>query len=361
MTIVAATAEVRAIPLARPYTITFRTVTAIETVLVVLRDDEGRVGLGTASPERHVTGETNEACQRALAPGELEFLIGQDVTSVGLRAPVVRELERRMPKTPAARAAVDMALWDLHAQGYGQPLCELLGRAHAVLPTSITIGIKSTEEALAEADEYLGRGFRALKVKIGRDFETDLDRLRRLRAHVGPGVVIRADANQGYSVAETRRLLAEGVALGLEFVEQPVPAADTGQLAALDEAERARLCADEALLDPADARALAAPPHPCGIFNIKLMKCGGVSPALEIAGIAQQAGIHLMWGCMDESRIGISAALHAALACPATRYLDLDGSFDLAHDLATGGFEVRAGCLYPLGGPGLGVTLDGDL
>src|SRR5687768_1329737 len=227
MKIVAAEARIQAIPLSRPYTITFRTVTAIEAVLVVLRDEAGRLGLGTASPEPHVTGEDNQACQRALASSALDFLIGRDV---GTLPAIARTVERQMPTTPAARAAVDMALWDLHAQSLGLPLCEVLGRAHQALPTSITIGIKSTDEALREADEYVGRGFRVLKVKIGRHLEEDLERLARLRERVGAGVVIRADANQGYSLDETRRLLDRVPALGLEFIEQPVRAADTQQL-----------------------------------------------------------------------------------------------------------------------------------
>ena len=105
--------------------------TAIETVLVVLRDQDGRVGLGTASPERHVTGETNEACQQALAPGALDFLIGQDVAQAWPTDRSPAQLQQRMRATPAARAAVDMALWDLHARALGRPLCDVLGRKHA--------------------------------------------------------------------------------------------------------------------------------------------------------------------------------------------------------------------------------------
>jgi L-Ala-D/L-Glu epimerase len=100
-----------------------------------------------------------------------------------------------------------------------------------------------------------------------------------------------------------------------------------------------------------------APPAPCGIFNIKLMKCGGIWPALRIATVAELAGIELMWGCMDESRIGISAALHAAFASPATRYLDLDGSFDLARDVADGGFVLENGSLRTAPSAGLGLRL----
>ena len=121
---------------------------------------------------------------------------------------------------------------------------------------------------------------------------------------------------------------------------------------------RARIAADESLHDEKDALALASPPGDpaCGIFNIKLMKCGGVRPALRIATIAETAGIALMWGCMDESRISIAAALHAAFASPATRYLDLDGSLDLARDVVAGGFTLDGGVMRTTGAPGLGVT-----
>jgi L-alanine-DL-glutamate epimerase-like enolase superfamily enzyme len=147
--------------------------------------------------------------------------------------------------------------------------------------------------------------------------------------------------------------------LDLEFVEQPVAAAETRSLASLPEEARRRIAADESLLSERDALELAAPPRPCGIFNIKLMKCGGIGPARGIARIAELAGIDLMWGCMDESRASIAAALHAAFASPATRHLDLDGSFDLARDPVSGGFVLEDGWLRTTPAPGLGVEWSG--
>jgi L-alanine-DL-glutamate epimerase-like enolase superfamily enzyme len=137
-----------------------------------------------------------------------------------------------------------------------------------------------------------------------------------------------------------------------------MPAGEVDAMRALPAALRDRVAADESLLDEADALALASPPRACGVFNIKLMKCGGLRPALRIADVAETAGIELMWGCMDESVVGIAAALHAALACPATRYLDLDGSLDLARDVATGGFRIEDGVMRTIDAPGLGLTLE---
>jgi L-alanine-DL-glutamate epimerase-like enolase superfamily enzyme len=163
------------------------------------------------------------------------------------------------------------------------------------------------------------------------------------------------DANQGYDEAETVRFFPDTAALDLEFLEQPLPADAVETMRRLPEEAKERIAADESLLDERDALRLAAP-RACGIFNIKLMKCGGIEPALRIAAIAETAGVALMWGCMDESVIGIAAALHAALASPATRYLDLDGSLDLARDVARGGFVLEEGILRTTSAPGLGVS-----
>ncbi len=342
--------------LTRPYAIAGQApITDVENVVVRIETEDGQVGFGAGSPGEHVTGETNESCRAALAPGNLEWLRGRDVRT--LRA-LCRESAERFPLTPAARAAVDIALHDLLGKRAGLPLVDVLGRAHEALPTSITIGIKPLSETLAEADEYLGRGFRVLKVKIGDALEEDVERLVKLREHVGRRVVIRVDANIGYSVEETARFFERSAPLEIEFVEQPVTRERFEQIRGLPAAWRHRIAADESLHGENDALALAGPAGDpaCGIYNIKLMKCGGIWPALRIAAIAETAGVSLMWGCMDESRISIAAALHAAFASPATRYLDLDGSLDLARDVVSGGFTLENGVMRTTDAPGLGVS-----
>lgn len=341
------------VPLARPYAIAGRRFDHVSMMLVSI-EAEGRLGFGAASPVEEITGESPEACREVLSPGRLAWLQGRDL--LGLPG-LCREAGTRLSGTPAARAAVDMALHDLWARIQDRPLADLLGRVHERLPTSVTIGIMSVEAALAEAGEHLGRGFRILKVKTGDDLDQDLERLAKLRERAGRGVVIRADANEGWPAAGIARALAACEELGVEFVEQPLPAGEEAALRRLPAGARLKLAADESLHDAADAVALAAPPVPFGIFNIKLMKCGGIHEALRIASVAEAAGIDLMWGCMDESVISIAAALHAAFASPATRYLDLDGSFDLARDPARGGFAVEDGCLVTLPRPGLGVEI----
>ena len=307
--------------LSRPYAIAFRTVDSVRNGFVRIETDDGSTGLGCASPEEFVTGETWEACDAALAQPALQWLVGRGVCEL---AALCRELRERFPGAPAARAAVDIALHDLWAKQLGVPLADALGRAHTALPTSITIGIK---DAAATGD------------------------------FAGETVVIRVDPNQGYTAHEVVRFVELTAGLGIEFLEQPMGAGDVDAMRALPDAVKDRLAADETLLDESDALALVEPPRACGIFNIKLMKCGGIHAARRIAAIAETAGVELMWGCMDESVVSIAAALHAAFSCPATRYLDLDGSLDLARDVADGGFLLEDGVMRTLDAPGLGVTL----
>jgi L-alanine-DL-glutamate epimerase-like enolase superfamily enzyme len=339
------------LPLTRPYTISRETIAEVEMSFVRIHA-AGEVGTGNASPAPNVTGETPEACRAALERAA-EMLRGEDPRALGTLG---RRLERELAAAPAARAACDMALWDLLGRGLGVPVVDLLGRVHEALPTSVTVGIKGIAEAVEEARGYVAAGFRVLKVKLGHDVEEDVERLARLREAVGPAIGLRTDPNAGYDAGRLARYLEATRALGLEFCEQPLPRGAEGELATLDETDRARLAADESVHDLADAAALAERPRPFGIYNLKLMKCGGISPAHRIAALCEGAGIGLMWGCNDESRVAIAAALHVAFASRATRYLDLDGSFDLARDAVDGGFTLADGLMRTAGGPGLGVT-----
>ena len=338
--------------LTRPYTIAYETIDSVQNMFVLLEAENGTIGLGAGSPAEDVTGESIETCEEALTNQLDAILKGKDIRCF---PSLLSQLDETLSDTPAARAAVDIALHDLLANIIGLPLVDVLGRVHDSMPTSITIGIKSVAETLEEADEYWGRGFRILKVKTGHDVDEDIERMIQLRKKFGTKAILRVDANQGYTLADYRRFLDKTKRANVEFVEQPLKAFDLDGMRSLEEWIRKQSAADESMLNPQSALKCLYPPKPFGIFNIKLMKCGGIAPGLEIARMAQHEGIDLMWGCMDESIVSIAAALHAAFASPATRYLDLDGSLDLARDLVDGGFIIENGWLRPTDQPGLGV------
>ncbi|MFN7965596.1 MAG: dipeptide epimerase [Acidobacteriota bacterium] len=352
MKIVSAASRNIRIPLTRPYAIAGGSWDMVEMVLLELTTDDGRIGYGQASPAEEVTGETAASAEAALAPRAIDWLIGCALKDLEF---LLAELPHRV-NGPAARAAVDMALFDLEGKRMGLPLVERLTRVHHTLSTSITIGIKSVEETLSEAEEYLARGFRVLKIKTGAQVDFDIERLAMLRERFGAQIVLRADANQGYDLPSLHRVVEQIETLDLDLLEQPLPPALDHELRAFPPALRRRFVADESVHDESDLMRLIGDGCPFGVLNIKLMKCGGVAAAIRLAQRAERAGMRLMWGCMDESVLGIAAALHAALACDATAYLDLDGSFDLTTDPFSGGFRLEGDCMSTLARPGLGAT-----
>ena len=341
------------IGLTQPFSISCDTNNETTLHFLEIETVNGLTGLGSASPGERVTGETNKACAAALK--SMQELAGEDIRHL---AGLLRNLFAQHPDTPAARAAADMALHDLHAKLLGIPLADMLGRSHQALPTSNTLGIRDLKETLEEAKEKRKKGFSVLKVKIGKNLYEDLERLRRLREVLPQDTTLRVDPNQGYQFLELQELLEQRESLRLEFIEQPLQVSKTEDLLKLSLEQRKRIALDESLKSETDALRYGFPEPYCGIYNIKIMKSGGLGAAQRIALLAELGNLELMWGCNDESCISLSAALHQALACPNTRYLDLDGNLDLEYDPAEGGYYISDGLMYLNDAPGLGVILN---
>ncbi|MBX2968108.1 MAG: dipeptide epimerase [Cyclobacteriaceae bacterium] len=336
----------------KPYTIAFKTVDEVRNAFVEITLADGTTGIGSGNPSEYVVGENLTQTLEALQEKNLEFLVGRDIREMKQLA---FEVWQKFPKNPAARAAVDIALHDAFTKFLDIPLVKYLGQKIQSMPTSNTIGIKNVKETLKETDDYLKQGFKAIKVKLGKDLEEDIERMVKMREQFGYDYTIRIDANQGYDSAQTIAFYQRTKDLKIELIEQPLPARAVSEMKALPDEVREVIAADESLISPVHALDLVKPPRACGIFNIKLMKCGGVSQGLKIADIALHEGIDLFWGCNDESIVSITAALHAAFACSNTKYIDLDGSLDLGNDVVKGGFILKDGIMYCSDKPGLGV------
>jgi L-alanine-DL-glutamate epimerase-like enolase superfamily enzyme len=251
-----------------------------------------------------------------------------------------------------------MALCDLDARRAGVPLARFLGSDRTRVGTSFTLGIEDDlAAAVAHARRRVAEGFRILKLKVGEDWEHDLALVRALRDALGPAIVLRADGNEGYDEESAAAFLRGAAGLDLELLEQPLPRHELDAMARLAVLTPVPIMADEPLQTRDDAERLIAA-RAAGLFNIKLMKSGGVLEGLAIARRAAEAGIGVMIGCNDESRISIAAGLHLALAARAGTRADLDGHLDLQDDVARGGFRLRDGTLEITGEPGLGVEAD---
>ena len=339
--------------LTRPYKIAGQMTTSSENAFFRIDLENGVTGIGSASPSERVCGESMTDTLAALdqAASRLE---SRDISVFG---GVCDELSLLLKDTPAAAAAVNTALYDAFAKSHDLRIVDMLGLRCTPMPTSVTIGIKDDEEVRADLDEYIASGFNTVKVKIGIDPARDVAIIRKIREWGGSGIRIRVDGNEGYTKEQLLTVHPELMAADVELIEQPIAAPADAVLATLPGEIRQTLMADEDLKTVDNAIALASQPRGYGLWNIKLMKSGGILPGKWIGDIAGWHGIPLMWGCMDESRISISASLHTAYSCATTKFLDLDGSFDLANDIVTGGFELREGKMYLTDAPGLGVNL----
>jgi L-alanine-DL-glutamate epimerase-like enolase superfamily enzyme len=339
--------------LKKPYTIAYNTFSDVSLAFLEIELANGMIGYGSGSPAEEVVGETTLQTVSNLNTSFVANLVGRDIRHF---QQMIFESNLQFPHLPGTLAAIDIALHDAFGKYVGVSIASFYGQKMNALPTSMTIGIKGLDETLEEAKEYAAMGFKVFKVKTGMDVHEDIERIAVLYAAFGKNYTIRVDANQGYDLDQLKLFLEATAAYPLELIEQPLPVGQEESLLDLSAELRKRLTADEALKDPQAALNFSAGILPFGIYNIKLMKCGGLLGAKDIATIAQHAGIDLFWGCNDESIISITAALHMAYACSNTKYIDLDGSFDLMEDLVTGGFEVKDGCLVINDAAGFGFT-----
>lgn len=347
------TARLEKLPLTKPYTIAYKHITDTEIIFLEIVLENGITGIGSANPFEEVVGETPAQTLANLQTDFVQQMIGRDIRHFNS---LIQEAVAHFPHLPGTVAAIDIALHDAFCQHIGIAVVDYLGRKHDALPTSVTIGIKENiADMLEDANAYKAAGFKVIKLKTGLQVEADIERVFKLHEAIGNSMRIRVDANQGYNISQLKYFLQATKHLTIELIEQPLPVGDDEQLLQLENDERNMLAADESLLDAKTALQFAHQPTTYGIFNIKLMKSGGINGAKEIANIAQHAGIQLFWGCNDESMASIAAALHVAYSCPNTKYLDLDGSFDLSRDWVTDGFFLKDGLMYCNDKPGLGL------
>jgi L-Ala-D/L-Glu epimerase len=322
-------------------------------LMVKITSSDGMCGWGEASPFHSITGETQSI--DIAAAGELRSLVmGKDPLEISAR---LSDLSRFLPHNATIRSAFDMALYDLAARTASMPLFRFLGGELRELETDITLYLGDPDEAAARAAQLVQDGFKIIKMKVGLDPAQDLEKVRAVRAAVGDTPRIRIDANQAWDRVMAVAMLRALEPYAIELCEQPCAASDHAALKHISTHSPIPIMADESLFSPQDALALDrgdVVPY----FNIKLSKSGGIHAAQKIAHIAEAGGRLSMAGCMLESRLGVTAAVHFALAHPIIRFYDLDSFHEHAEDPIQGGVVAHAGRLIVPEEPGIGATPD---
>ena len=337
-----------------PFVIATGTMHFAQNVLIRIYTDGGLHGVGECSAFPMIVGETQETCL-AMAQDFAKILIGKDPLDIPER---MNDLLGYAAHNSTIKSAFDMALFDIAAKKAGLPLYKYLGGHKRGIETDMTIGIDTAENMAAAALKYQRQGCRIIKIKLGKKIQDDIERVRQIRAAVGGAMILRLDANQGWSFDDALLALAALEEFNIEFCEQPMRTWYDDQLPELCLNSPIRLMADESCYNHHDARKLINSKS-CEYLNIKFSKSGGILEAQKIHEIAIQHGVKCMIGSMLESRIALSANLHFALASPNVIFFDLDTCL-LGHlvDPVIGGLSYDGYFLDVPDTPGIGADAD---
>lgn len=341
------------VPLRVPFKTALRRVDSVEDVIVEIHTDTGNIGYGEAPPTGVITGDTTGAIIGALNDHIIKTIIGRDIDDF---ENLTESVQKCIIHNSSAKAAVDMALWDLYGQLYNIPVYKLLGGSKDKIVTDITISVNSPDEMARDAINAINRGYDTLKVKVGVNPTLDVERLSAIRSAIGHRAKLRIDANQAWKPQEAVRILnkMQEQGLDIELVEQPVIAHDIEGLKYVTERSYVPVLADESVFSPLDAMKIIQT-GAADLINIKLMKCGGITPALKIADAASIMGVECMLGCMLEAKISVNAAVHVACARSIITKIDLDGPVLCSEDPIIGGSIFNEKDISISKEPGLGI------
>jgi len=347
------------VPLITPFKTALRTVNNIEDVVVIIKTECGEIGYGAAPATPVITGDTHGSIIAAIETTIKPAIIGKDIVNLN---EIIHLIQSSLMGNYSAKAAVEIAIFDLWGKLHQKPLYQLLGGGTPKLTTDITISIDNIEKMVTDSLLAIDQGFDVLKIKIGNDIDIDIERVKTIYQEIKNKAVIRLDVNQGWTAKQTvfasQRLEQAGVKL--ELIEQPVKADDFAGMKYVTERISTPIMADESAFGPKQVIELIKH-NAADIINIKLMKTGGLSNAIKIADIAKIYNVECMIGCMLEGSISVAAASHFAVAkANVITKIDLDGPALAKYNSVVGGVSFNGANITLGEGAGLGIErIDG--
>lgn len=340
------------LPLSTPFHTSLRSAYSVLDIRVTLETEEGIIGVGSAAPTPKITGETTDSILTALREFVLPSIESADLDD---ETATLESVQKSIVANAAAKAAVDIALYDIFARRRGLSLGQHLNqRDLTAIETDATVSLNTPDAMETQALDLVAKGFRFLKIKLGGRDGQDALRVQRIRQALGADMPLRVDANQAWTVEESHRLIEQLAACQVEFVEQPVYRRDLLGLREITKRSPLPIAADESVFDAYDLEHVLAL-EAAHIINLKLMKTGGLYPAIQMVKMIQEAGLQWMVGSMMEGPASVTAAATLADAF-GSHYKDLDAAYFLADGLATGGPTYVDGDLQFGPRAGLGVA-----
>jgi o-succinylbenzoate synthase len=309
-------------PLKNPFITSLRRVDALEDLVVIVECDDGSVGYGEGAPTPVITGETMGSMVATIEYIK-PFIIGFEIEDFNT---ILNNIHTRILKNTTAKSALEIALYDLKAKSVKLPLYKMLGGTQTTFKTDITISMGNIEKMISDSLNAVILGYDILKIKIGDNPKKDVERIIAIHDALDDNIVLRLDANQGWTAQESVELLhaLEKRDIIAEFIEQPVAADDIDGLRYIKERVQTPLLADESIFSVKDARRLLEM-EAIDYVNIKLAKTAGITQALKLADLSAEFGVKCMIGCMLEGPISVAAGVHVASAkADVITMLDLD-------------------------------------
>jgi len=339
-------------PLLQPFRIATGQHDNLENILFSITLSDGTKGHGEAAVASHITGETIEATLKNLK-NIVQWIKDKSVVDY---LKISNELHERLPQNQSAVAAVEMAVLDALTRYLRIPLWRLWTIKPKTFRTDITIVIADLKETIEKTKAFKLKGFRAFKIKIGRDMDLDFKRVEAV-SHIAPRAQIILDANQGYSAKQTLQFLKSLGQVGIvpDLIEQPVNKKDWEGLKEVTAKSKVLVCADESASSLADAIRIIKH-KAAGAINIKLMKTGFIH-SLEISRLAQAAGVQLMIGGMMESNLSMTCSAHMAAGLGCFDFIDLDTPFFIKGEVKQNPYLSTDG-IYDLGKAKAGIGID---
>ncbi|MBP2657769.1 MAG: chloromuconate cycloisomerase [Firmicutes bacterium] len=321
-----------------------------EHVFVILEDEDGVCGWGESTPLTKFTGETTHSVRLLLEEELLPAIVGMDSFNI---AAIHRVMDRALYGNTSAKMAIDTALYDLNAKAMDVPLYQLLGGCvRKTVMINRHLGIMSVEEAVEKARGYVQDGFKSIKMKVGNHPDEDINRVQAVRDAVGTDIHMRIDANGSYTYPQALRVARALADVNLEMFEQPLPKWDVDAMVDLRKIVNMPLGADESITSVQEAMIMAQR-GAADVFTIKLVKIGGLYPALQVAGIARAANISCIVAATYDTQVNTAHCLHLACAlpgeiipCDLTCYATQPTQADTCHILKDGMLTVgtEPGC-----------------
>ena len=341
-------------PLKAPFRIAYADWNVMPSVVCRIVTDDGIEGLGEGVPDPEVTGETLEATLAVLTYDLAPLLIGRDPRDIEA---MMKAFRARVRGVPTAVATLEIAMNDLVGKAYGIPAHRLYGgRTAADLDLFHVVSLGSPDEMAESAAAAMAEGYRGLKLKLGGGTELDeVARVSAVRSAVGDDVPVKIDANQGWGTpARAIHLIRRLERFAPVWVEQPIAQWNLEGLAEVRSRVDVPIMADEAVHDARDLMAIIRL-RAADLINVKLMKCGGVSQAMQLIHIAGSAGLAVQIGSMVESGIASMAGAHLAAARPEVVSLETSGPLLFSADGVDS--PIKAPRFHVTDAPGLGVRL----